>query len=146
MPASKRPRKAHRPRIIARPVFEGMRRELMIPTHAALRVLERVRDPEALEGARHTLAACLSYMAAALDGAGYEIGPIGAGLDALQAVIDRHARTGVYGATGPELVALRDALTHADGAIPALNTAELARGMLRVYAAYATDRVRADAG
>lgn len=79
MPASKRPRKAHRPRIIARPVFESMRRELMIPAHAALRVLERVSDPEALEGARHTLAACLSYMAAALDGAGYEIGPIGAG-------------------------------------------------------------------
>ena len=45
MPASKRPRKAHRPRIIARPVFEGMRRELMIPAHAALRVLERVSAP-----------------------------------------------------------------------------------------------------
>lgn len=137
MPASKRPRKAYRGRIVARPVFAQIQRELAIPARQALQVLERIGDPAALESARHSLAAFLSYMAAAIDGAGYEIGPLAGGLDALQAVIDRHARTGVYVATGPELVALREAMNFADDALPQLNTAQLARGMLKVDAAYA---------
>lgn len=136
MPSSSKPRKKHRPRLVARPVYAQMHRDLVTPPRAAILALERVSDRESLVAARHTLSAFLSYMAAALDGAGYETGPVVAGMAALQSVIDREKRTGAYRASGSELIALRDAVNFCDDAIPMLDTAKLAAGMLKVDAVY----------
>ena len=46
MPSSSKPRKKHRPRLVARPVYAQMHRDLVTPPRAAILALERVSDRE----------------------------------------------------------------------------------------------------
>lgn len=131
MPASAKPRKPYRPRAIGRPVLNRMRNDLILPAYSALEVLRASTDADALESARHTLAAFLNVLLAStfhrLDRAS-----IPAGLDAMQAIVDRQERTGRYRATGGELQALRTAVVYADEVLPLLRTDQLIAAMHRV--------------
>ncbi len=133
-----KPRRAYRPRPIGRPILRRMHTDIILPVYSALETLRAGTDPEALESARHTIAAALDYMLVALGQAGRDIGPITAGLDALRSVLARHERTGTYRATGGELQALRAAVAHADDQLPLLRTDQLTAALVTV------DRVMAE--
>jgi len=125
------PRKPYRPRAIGRPVLNRMRNDLILPAYSALEVLRASTDADALESARHTLAAFLNVLLASTFHR-QDRAPIPAGLDAMQAIVDRHERTGTYRATGGELQALRTAVVYADDVLPLLRTDQLVAAMRRV--------------
>ena len=131
MPASAKPRKPYRPRAIGRPVLNRMRNDLILPAYSALEVLRASTDADALESARHTLAAFLNVLIASTFHR-QDRAPIPAGLDAMQAIVDRQERTGIYRATGGELQALRTAVVYADDVLPLLRTDQLIAAMRRV--------------
>lgn len=126
-----KPRKAYRPRPIGRPVMKRMRDDLVLPCYSALEMLRSSDDAEALESARHSLAAALDYIYIAAEGRDRQAGADG--LAALASLIERHGRTGVYRCTGPELEALRGAVAWMDGVLPYLNTAQIAAAILAVH-------------
>ena len=131
MPASAKPRKPYRPRAIGRPVLNRMRNDLILPAYSALEVLRAGTDADALESARHTLAAFLNVLLASTFHR-QDRAPIPAGLDAMQSIVDRNERTGTYRATGGELQALRTAVVYADDVLPLLRTDQLIAAMRRV--------------
>jgi hypothetical protein len=137
MPGNSKPRKAYRPRPIGRPVLDRMRNDLILPAYSALETLRSGTDYEALESARHTLAALLDYLWVALRGARRDLAVTESGLDALRGLIARHERTGAWRCTGEELQALRAAVVHADQVLPLLRTDQLARALVVVNAAMA---------
>ena len=105
--------------------------DLILPAYSALEVLRASTDGDALESARHTLAAFLNVLLASTFHR-QDRAPIPAGLDAMQAIVDRHERTGTYRATGGELQALRTAVVYADDVLPLLRTDQLVAAMRRV--------------
>lgn len=129
MPRSSRPRKAHRPKPIGRPVMEPMRRDLVLPCYAALTVLQSGSDRDAVESARHTLAAALDYLLMSVDEP--KLPPIIDGLHAIRSMDERHKRTGTLRPTGQELQALRLAVIACDEALPTLRTNHLIDGQER---------------
>lgn len=131
MARSARPRKQYRPKAIGRPVLEAMRRDLMTPVYAMLTELASGDDPELLRDAWHQLVATLSYMRKVCAGRGAE-DDIAAGEKALESVFDRHARTGKWRCTGPELVTLRAAVAACDWELPYLRTDQITAGLLDV--------------
>ena len=133
MPRSSRPRKAHTPKPVGRPVMETMRRDLILPAYSALSILQLSDDNEALESARHTLAALYNYMGASVTGSRRQV--IVIALDAILAMDARHERTGRYRPTGAELLALREAVAVCDQALPTLRTDRLVRSISMVNAA-----------
>lgn len=88
-------------------------------------------DAEALDSARHTIAACLNAFYVAAEGRDRQKAI--EGLDAMRALIARHERTGAYRCTGPELNALRGAVNWADETLPYLNTAQLTAAFVYVH-------------
>ncbi|GAA4400415.1 hypothetical protein GCM10023089_00590 [Quisquiliibacterium transsilvanicum] len=148
MPRSAKPRKSYRPRLIGRPVLSRMRNDLILPAYSALETLRAGTDPEALESARHTLAALLDYLWVALTRAGRDLEVTEAGLDALRGLIARHDRTGTWRCTGEELQALRTAVVHADQEPPPLRTDQITAALLTVDAAMLriAGRAQTDAG
>lgn len=132
MPRSSKPRKAYRPKLVGRPVLDKMRCDLILPAYSALETLRAGTDAEALESARHTLAALLDYLWVALRGAGRDLEVTEAGLAALRGLIDRHARAGAWRCTGEELQALRAAAVHADQVLPLLRTDQLTAALVTV--------------
>lgn len=137
MPRSAKPRKSYRPRLIGRPVLDRMRNDLILPAYSALETLRAGTDPDALESARHTLAALLDYLWVALRGAGRDLAITESGLNALRGLIARHDRTGTWRCTGEELQALRAAVIHADQVLPLLRTDQLTAALVAVNAAMA---------
>lgn len=135
MPRSARPRKAYRPRPVGRPVLDGMRNALILPAYSALETLRASTDAEALESARHTLAALLDYMWVALTRARRDVTTTEDGLEALRGLIARHTRTGLWRCSGEELAALRAAVIEADEVLPLLRTDQLTAALATVYAA-----------
>ncbi len=131
MPKNRSPRKPHRPKGVGRPVMEGLRAKLIQPSYIALSVLQFADDVEALESARHTLAALLDYMYLATEGRDRSACEVG--LDALRAVIDRHERTGVWRCNGQNLAALRAAVAWSDATLPTLRTDKLMHAMVDVH-------------
>lgn len=132
MPSSSKPRKAHRPRAIARPVLERMRRDLILPAHLQLVSLTRSTDVEAQSDAMSTIVTLLNYMGRALERTGRDSEPIERGKRALMTIIDRHARHGVYRPTGEELGILRAAIDWCDQCLPFLDTRHLTDALLYV--------------
>lgn len=123
MPRNAKPRKPYKPKPIGRPVMQSMRDELILPAYSALSVLQRSDDDEALESARHTLAALFNYCGISVDGVRRQV--IVIGLDAIKAMDARQARAGRYRPTGAELLALREAVAMCDEALPTLRTDKL---------------------
>lgn len=123
MPRNARPRKPYKPKPVGRPVMRQMRDELILPAYSALTALQRSNDADALESARHTLAALYNYVGISVDGARRQV--IVIGLDAIKAMDARHERTGKYRPTGGEMLALREAVAVCDWALPTLRTDEL---------------------
>jgi len=132
MSRSTKPRKRYRPKPVGRPIMQRMRDALIIPAYSALSALQLSSDADALESARHSLAALIDYVYVALRDTGRDTSTLAAALTALQSVVDRHASTGTYRATGDELRALRQAVTHADEVLPTLRTDEVMRACLEV--------------
>lgn len=143
--SSKRRVKPYRPRAVGRPVMARMRDDLIVPAHIALRSIERSDNTEALSSAGHTLGALLNTMLAALHSDRRPTVLIRAGMDALQGALDRQARTGVLRCTGPELAALRAAITHADEMLPLLRTDKIIAALLKVDRAMARIEAAAEA-
>lgn len=141
MPRSSKPRRAYRPRPIGRPVLDQMRNSLILPAYSALETLRASTDVDALESARHTLAALLDYMWVALTRARRDVGTTEAGLEALRGLIARHVRTGAWRCSGEELAALRASVIEADQVLPLLRTDQLTAALATVYAAM--DRIEA---
>lgn len=141
MPRNSRTRKAYRPRAIGRPVLDGMRNALILPAYSALETLRASTDVEALESARHTLAALLDYLWVALTRAKRDVTTTEAGLEALRGLIARHTRTGAWRCSGAELAALRASVIEADQVLPLLRTDQLTAALATVYAAM--DRIEA---
>ncbi|MFE8033832.1 hypothetical protein [Thiohalocapsa marina] len=135
MPGNSKPRKAYRPRPIGRPVLDRMRNDLILPAYSALETLRTGTDPDALESARHTLAALLDYLWVALTRSGRDVATTEAGLEALRGLIARHQRTGAWRCTGSELAALRASVIEADQVLPLLRTDQLTAAMVAVLAA-----------
>lgn len=93
--------KKYRPKPVARPVCKGMRDELILPAQLAVSVLATSADAEAVESARHALATAYNYIGLACERRGRPETPtIIAGMQALQALVDRGDRLGVYRGTG----------------------------------------------
>lgn len=139
MPRSAKPRRAYRPRPIGRPVMDRMRNDLILPAYSALETLRGSDDPQALESARHTLAALLDYLWVALTRARRDVSAAESGLDALRGLIARHRRTGTWRCTCEELQALRAAVIHADQVLPLLRTDQLTAALVTV--SRAMDRI-----
>lgn len=135
MSRSKRPRKAYRPKLAGRPVLDGMRNQLILPAYVALETLRASTDDNALESARHSLAACLDYMGVACRLAGRPgIETIDEGVRALVNVIKRRERIGHFRCSGPELQALRAAVVTCDEQLPMLRTDQIQAAVLNVDA------------
>lgn len=132
MPASSKPRKPYRPRAIARPVLDRMRRDLILPAHLHLVTLTRAEDVQAQSEAMSTLVTLLNYMGRALHKTGRDYAPVERGKAALVTIIDRHARHGVYRPTGEELRILREAVDWCDQCLPYLDTRHLTEALLYV--------------
>lgn len=132
MARSSRPRKPYRPKPIGRPVLDAMRRDLMVPVYAMLTALAESDDAELLRNAWHQLVATLSYMRRVCASRAAEA-DIAAGEAALEAVYDRHERTGKWRCTGPELVTLRRAVAACDWELPYLRTDQITAGLLDVF-------------
>ena len=130
-----KPRKAYRPKPIGRPVLDRMRNDLILPCYSSLEILRTSTDTDALESARHTLAAMLDYMLVALARDDRDLQPVEDALDALRAVIARHRRTGAWRCTGEELQALRLAVSYSDQVLPLLRTDQLTAALVTVNAA-----------
>lgn len=141
MPRNARPRKAYRPKPVGRPVLDRMRNALILPAYSALETLRASDDAEALESARHTLAALLDYLWVAFTRSQRDVTATEAGLDALRGLIARHSRTGAWRCTGEELAALRASVIEADQVLPLLRTDQLTAALATVYAAM--DRIEA---
>lgn len=141
MPRSAKPRRAYRPRLIGRPVLARMRDALILPAYSALETLRTSTDVDALESARHTLAALLDYLWVAFTRSKRDVTTTEAGLNALRGLIARHSRTGTWRCTGEELAALRASVIEADQVLPLLRTDQLTAALATVYAAM--DRIEA---
>ena len=133
MSGPKKRRKAYRPKPIARPILQKMRDELVLPAYSALEVLRISDDAMAMESARHTLAALCNTARLAGDKAGMPTHAARAGQDALRTLIARRERTGSFRPTGPELQALRAAVTWFDGAAGAMNTSHIVRAVAEIH-------------
>lgn len=141
MPRNSRTRKPYRPKPVGRPVLDRMRNALILPAYSALETLRASDDAEALESARHTLAALLDYLWVAFTRSKRDVTTTEAGLDALRGLIARHSRTGTWRCTGEELAALRASVIEADQVLPLLRTDQLTAALATVYAAM--DRIEA---
>lgn len=129
-------RKAYRPKLASRPVMQGMRDELVLPAYAGLETLRASGDQDARNNALIACGVLFAYIGdAAADKWGDDA--FTADLDranaALAAVKERHARTGLWGTTGPELIALRRAVEWCDEALPLFGTARLTAALVRLY-------------
>ena len=131
MARSAKPRKQYRPKPVGRPVMEQIRRDLILPCRMCIETLRASDDAEALDSARHTIAACLNSFYVAAEGRDRQAAADG--LDALRGLIARHERTGLYRCTGPELNALKCAVNWADETLPYLTTAQLAAAFVYVH-------------
>ncbi len=128
-----RKRSRYRPKPVGRPVMKTMRDDLILPAHLAVSTIATSADAEAVESARHSLAATFNYVWLACKQASRPEAPtIKEGLQALQAIVDRHERAGTYRGTGLELQAMRSAVNACDQALPYLNTAQLTQSILTV--------------
>ena len=132
MPRNAAPRKPYRPRAIARPVLERMRRDLILPAYLHLGTLTRATDAEEQSGAMSTLIVLVNYMSRALSVAGRDVEPVERAKAALLQMIDRHDRHGVYRPTGGELIDIRRAVEHCDTQLPYLDTRRLTEALLYV--------------
>ena len=132
MGRSYRPRRSYRPKPIGRPILQKMRDELVLPAYASLEVLRISDDALAMESARHTLAALCNTAQLAGQKAGMPTDAARAGQDALRSLIARQERTGSFRPTGPELQALRQAVTWFDGAAGAMSTAHIVRAVAEI--------------
>lgn len=132
MPRSAKPRKAHRPRGIARPVMEKMRRDLILPAYAALTMLQTSADHDALSDAMSSIVVLCNFMSRAADVRGFDVATVEAAKVSLLSIIERHDRRGVYRATGEELQRLRAAVVWADDTLPRLDTLRLTDALLYV--------------
>lgn len=138
MPRAARPRKAYRPRPVApivlrppTPIDDEIRAALILPAYSSLQVLQMSGNAQALYSARHTLAATMDVCGIAMEGRGIDVGPIEAGVLALRSMVDRHARTGAWRASGPELEAMRAAIRHIDGHLNELWAGDIGRAVER---------------
>lgn len=132
MPRSATPRKPYRPRAIARPVLEKMRRDLILPAYVHIGTLMRSTDSEEQSDAMSTLVTLVNYMSMALRMALRNADPVEDAKAALLSIIDRHDHHGTYRPTGAELQLLRAAVAHCDAELPYLDTRRLTLALLHV--------------
>jgi len=110
-----------------------LHRDLILPAHASLRVIESASDQGSVRAAREMVAGSLSVIATAAKYAGRELSAAYAGAAAMDSADERYARTGIYRMTGPELVALRAAITEIDAVLPTLRTDHVTRAVIEIY-------------
>lgn len=137
MPRSSKPRKKHRPKLVGRPVLDGIRDKLILPAHSALSALQFSDNEEALDSARHTLASLMNAMWVAAGNAHMldRVPELDAGMAALHSLVERHERTGKYRCTGEELGAIRTAVNWMDQSLPLFGTHHLSVALATVLVA-----------
>lgn len=133
VPRNAKPRKAHQPTLIGRPVLKRMHEDIIAPAYVALTVLQRSEDVEALESARHSLAACFNYLLSAGRIAGFDVAKVQGGLEAITYLDARFARVKTYRANGLEFAALRSAVVWCDETLPRLRTNHIEAGRRHVH-------------
>lgn len=132
MPRSAPPRKPYRPRAVARPVLEKMRRDLILPCYVHIGTLMHSPDREAQSDAMTTIVTLCNFMSRALAEAKRPVKPVEIGKDVLLAIIEREKRHGVYRPTGFDLEALRRTVSYCDEQLPYLDTRRLTEALLYV--------------
>jgi hypothetical protein len=132
MPRSAAPRKQYRPRAVARPVLEKMRRDLILPAYVHIRTLTHSTDSDAQMAAMSTFVLMQNTLSRALEIAGRDLEPIKAGQLACMSMIERYREHKVYRPTGPELEALRRSIEHCDNQLPYLDTRRLIEALMYV--------------
>lgn len=133
-----RKRSVYRPKLASRPVMKAMRDELVLPAYAGLEILRTSGDQDARNSALIACGVLFAYIGdAAADKWGDDAftDDLARANSALAAVQDRHASTGLWGTTGPELIALGRAVEWCDEALPLFGTARLTAALVRLYEA-----------
>lgn len=129
-------RKAYRPKPVNRPILRETRDKLMMPAYTGLELLRTSGDQQARESALLSLNVLLCYCRDAAEdrwGDDAFTDDLHAGLAAISTAKDRHERTGQWGISGPEYLALSRAVEWCDGALSMLGSASVETALARMY-------------
>jgi len=127
MATSKKPRKAYRPKGVARPLSNDQRRDLELAARVHVNKLwNGTLDAQGW----NTLAAHLNVCAVLSQDGRFQ-----PAMDALESIRQRQIRTGVYGATGEERGVVMEQFNQAVGYLGGRTDRQVAKAVQTVYRA-----------